>query len=99
MSLDVASYLHRIDHTRPPSPNAAALASLHRAHLFAVPFENLDIGLGRTIALEEDRLFDKIVTRRRGGFCYELNGLFSALLRSLGFNVTMVSARVHGTNG
>jgi N-hydroxyarylamine O-acetyltransferase len=66
-----------------------------------VPFENLDIGLGRPITLDEAALYAKIVSRRRGGFCYELNGLFAALLRSLGFEVTLLSARVydHGQPG
>ena len=62
--------------------------------MHTVPFENLDIHLGRPIVLEEAALFDKIVRRRRGGFCYELNGLFSALLRTLGFRVTRLSAGV-----
>jgi N-hydroxyarylamine O-acetyltransferase len=68
-----------------------------------VPFENLDIGLGRPIALNEGALYAKIVERRRGGFCYELNGLFAALLRALGFRVTLLSAgvmsRMHGDFG
>jgi N-hydroxyarylamine O-acetyltransferase len=64
--------------------------------MYTVPFENLDIHLGRRILLDEDRFFEKIVLRRRGGFCYELNGLFALLLRSLGFEVFMLSARVHG---
>jgi N-hydroxyarylamine O-acetyltransferase len=61
--------------------------------LRAVPFENLDIHLGRPIVLAEDALFDKIVRRRRGGFCYELNGLFAALLRDLEFDVTLLAAQ------
>jgi N-hydroxyarylamine O-acetyltransferase len=65
-----------------------------------VPFENLDIHLGRPIVLDEQRLFEKIVTQRRGGFCYELNGLFAALLRALGFHVTYLSARdAHADGG
>ncbi len=69
---------------------------MHVAHLKAVPFENLDIQLGRPIGLDQERLFEKIVARRRGGFCYELNGLFAQLLRSLGYDVTLLSARVAG---
>jgi N-hydroxyarylamine O-acetyltransferase len=65
----------------------------------AVPFENLDIPLKRPILLDEELLFDKIVNRRRGGFCYELNGLFSALLRELGFNVQPLSARTANAGG
>jgi N-hydroxyarylamine O-acetyltransferase len=75
------------------------LRGLHRAHLLAVPFENLDIVCGTPIVLDEGRLFDKIVRRRRGGFCYELNGLFAALLRALGYDVTMLSAQVHQGDG
>ena len=72
---------------------------MHRAHLLAVPFENLDIHLGRPISLDQDALFGKIVTRRRGGFCYELNGLFALLLRELGFEVTLLSAGVARADG
>jgi N-hydroxyarylamine O-acetyltransferase len=64
-----------------------------------VPFENLDIHLGRPIVLEDDALFDKIVERRRGGFCYELNGLFCRLLRELGFTVEKLSAGVANEEG
>jgi N-hydroxyarylamine O-acetyltransferase len=67
--------------------------------MFAVPFENLDIHLGRPILLGEDVFFNKIVERRRGGFCYELNGLFAVLLRHLGFDVAMLSAGVARLDG
>jgi N-hydroxyarylamine O-acetyltransferase len=67
--------------------------------MYTVPFENLDIHLGRPLSLDTPALFDKIVTRRRGGFCYELNGLFCGLLRELGFRVAMVSAEVAGASG
>jgi N-hydroxyarylamine O-acetyltransferase len=90
----VAQYLSRIGISTPIGRDADALRELHAAHLFAVPFENLSIHLGEPISLEEGDLFDKLVERRRGGFCYELNGLFSALLRALGFDVTLLAARV-----
>jgi N-hydroxyarylamine O-acetyltransferase len=64
-----------------------------------VPFENLDSHLGAVIDLAEPALYDKVVRRRRGGFCYELNGLFAALLRQLGYQVRLMSARVHGPAG
>jgi N-hydroxyarylamine O-acetyltransferase len=67
--------------------------------MFAVPFENLDIGLGRQIICDESRFLNKIVAERRGGFCYEMNGAFAALLRVLGFKVTLLSARVTGGDG
>jgi N-hydroxyarylamine O-acetyltransferase len=69
------------------------------AHLRAVPFENLSIHSREPIVLEDKALFDKIVRRRRGGFCYELNGLFAALLRALGFDVAMLSAQVADAKG
>jgi N-hydroxyarylamine O-acetyltransferase len=67
--------------------------------MFSVPFENLDIHLGHPILLGEEVFFKKIVDRRRGGFCYELNGLFAALLRQIGFEVAMLSAGVARPDG
>lgn len=90
--MDVDAYLHRIGANRPTDRSAADLAALHRAHLLAVPFEDLDIHRGVPIDLDLDALYDKIVRRRRGGFCYENNGLFAALLTALDFDVTLVSA-------
>ena len=75
-------------------PGVELLRRLHRRHLHAVPFENLSIHLGEDMPLDESVLFDKIVTRRRGGYCYELNGLFAALLRALGYQVSLLAARV-----
>jgi arylamine N-acetyltransferase len=80
--VDVGAYLERIGLTRPPTPTLDGLAELGLAHLCAVPFENLDIAAGRPLSLDPDALYDKIVVRRRGGFCYELNGLFGQLLTS-----------------
>ena len=97
--LDVGSYLDRIGYSGPIAATATNLRALHRAHLLAVPFENLDISLGRKIVLDEDAILKKIVELRRGGFCYELNCAFAALLRSLGFQVTLLSARVARSNG
>ena len=92
-------YLERIGYAGPTSPNADTLRQIHRAHLLAVPFENLDIPLKRKIVCEEESFLRKIVERRRGGFCYEMNGAFAALLRSLGFQVTLLSARVPKEDG
>jgi len=92
----VTAYLHRIGAERPLVLDAAALSALHRAHLLAVPFENLSIHLAEPISLGEDDLIGKIVTMRRGGFCYELNGAFAALLEALGAQVVRVAARVYG---
>ncbi len=95
----VSGYLQRIGYTGPRQPDLEMLRSLHRAHMLSVPFENLDISLGRNIICEEDSFLRKIVERRRGGFCYELNGAFAALLRQLGFKVTLLSARVPREDG
>ncbi|MFJ6939908.1 arylamine N-acetyltransferase [Streptomyces sp. NPDC101132] len=90
----VDAYLQRIGLARPERADAAALAALQRAHLTAVPFENLSIHLDEPVVLEIQALFEKIVTGRRGGFCYELNGLFAALLEALGFRVSLLAGRV-----
>jgi N-hydroxyarylamine O-acetyltransferase len=95
---EAAAYLDRIG-LPGSAPSPDALAALQEAHLRAVPFENLDIHLGQRIDLAEPALYDKIVRRRRGGFCYELNGLFAGLLRALGYPVRLMSARVHGAGG
>jgi len=93
------SYLKRIGYAGRTNPTPDFLRNLHRAHLLSVPFENLDIALGREIICEEDAFLRKIVGRHRGGFCYELNGAFAALLRALGFQVTLLSARVPHEDG
>ncbi len=85
--MDVDAYLARIG-----SHRGASLAELHSAHTRTVPFEDYDIHLGIPISFDLDALQDKIVRRRRGGFCYELNGLFAALLGELGHDVTLLSA-------
>ncbi len=92
--MNTKAYLKRIGYRGPIRPSAEALCELHRKHLVSVPFENLDIHLGRPIILSEIAFYDKIIKNHRGGFCYELNGSFAALLRKLGFNVSMLSARV-----
>jgi len=97
--MDVDAYLGRIGLARPLSPDVSALCLLQERHLAAVPFENLSVHLGEPIDLAEDALFDKIVNRRRGGFCYELNGLFAALLRELGFDARLHAAQVFAPDG
>ncbi len=81
------------------APTVALLRELHLRHLRAVPFENLSVHLGEGIVLEERRLVEKVVEEGRGGFCYELNGAFGALLAALGFEVTLLAARVYGEEG
>jgi len=92
----LTAYLDRIGAQRPGGLDEAALHVLHRAHLMTVPFENLSIHLNEPISLAEGDLVSKIVTRRRGGFCYELNGAFALLLEALGAHVVRVAARVYG---
>lgn len=99
LRMNVAAYLQRINYTGATTPTAETLRHLHRAHMLAVPFENLDIHLGREIVLDDERLLAKVVERRRGGFCYELNGAFAALLRELGFNVKKLAAGVGRADG
>jgi len=94
--MDVQAYLDRIEYRGPLDPNFEMLRRLHLANLLHVPFENLSIHSHEPIVLNDSALFEKLVTRRRGGFCYELNGLFAALLRELGFEVAMLSAQVAG---
>ncbi len=99
MGMDIVPYLERIGYEGPREPTLDVLRAIHRRHMLAVPFENLDIHLGRAIVLDEAAFFDKIVRQRRGGFCYELNGLFAALLRELGYNVDLLSGRVANETG
>ena len=99
MRMDVDAYLARIGAGRPQAPTAQALAELHERHTTTVPFENLSVHLPEPIVLDQDALVDKVVRRRRGGFCYELNGAFAALLRELGFRVSLHPARVHRGDG
>lgn len=97
--LQVDAYLARIGAARPARADADALRELQLRHLYAVPFENLSIHLGERVVLDEAALVEKLVHRRRGGFCYELNGAFAALLSALGFSVTLLAARAYGRAG
>ncbi|MFD6435963.1 arylamine N-acetyltransferase [Streptomyces venezuelae] len=95
----IDAYLRRIGAERPAAPTSRALQDLHLAHLRSVPFENLSIHLGQDIELTDKALVSKVVDARRGGFCYELNGAFAALLEALGFDVTLLQARVYDDAG
>ena len=95
----IDEYLKRIGYDGPHDATLPTLRALHLRHLLTVPFENLDIHVPRMIVLDEARIIDKIVRQHRGGFCYELNGAFAALLRALGFDVTLLSARVVSADG
>ncbi|MFF3937994.1 arylamine N-acetyltransferase family protein [Streptomyces phaeofaciens] len=95
----VDAYLRRLGAEEPAWPTVDVLRELHLRHLRAVPFENLSVHLGEEIELEPARLVEKIVDAGRGGFCYELNGAFGALLAAVGFDVTLLAARVYGEQG
>jgi len=98
--MDTEKYLRRIGIENSDVPaDAESLRFLQKQHLLNVPFENLDIHWKRPILLDTNRFYEKIVTEKRGGFCYELNGLFSELLRNLGFQTRLVSARVSDGKG
>jgi N-hydroxyarylamine O-acetyltransferase len=92
-------YLKRIKYRGSLQPSLENLSVLHKNHLLSVPFENLDIHLGRPIILTQDAFYEKIIRQRRGGFCYELNGSFAALLMGLRFKVHMLSAQVAQKRG
>ncbi len=100
-SFDPDHYLARIGYCGGTAVDAACLQDLHRHAVMAIPFEATDIHFGKTISMEPEAIFDKVVRRRRGGFCYELNYLFHQLLQSLGFRSTLISASVYneGTYG
>lgn len=92
--MNIEQYLERIGYTGVPATDIETLAALCDCHVRQVPFEDLDIQAGVPIRLNTAEFFDKVVIRRRGGYCYELNGLFCELLVQLGFRVHMLSARV-----
>jgi len=94
--VNVEAYLDRIGYAGPAEPTYAVLARLQRAHMLTVPFENLDIALGRRLVLDRRANYAKIVELRRGGWCFELNGLFAWLLEQLGYRVTLLGSRVEG---
>ena len=87
-------YLRRVGLEAPPAATLGGLAALHRAHAGSIPFENLDILLGRPIRLDLPSLVAKLVDARRGGYCFEQNTVFAAVLEALGFAVTPLGARV-----
>lgn len=97
--MNLPAYLARIGYAGPAAPTLQVLRAIHRAHLLSVPFENLDIARGRPIVVDQEACVRKIVEQRRGGFCYEMNGAFAALLQAMGFKVTLLSARVARQDG
>ena len=98
--MDLQAYFERVGFQGQARPDVATLVALHRAHLQAIPYDSLDVQLGRPVSLDPQAAFDKIVTRRRGGWCYEMNGLFGAALQAIGFKVTrMAGAAMRETRG
>ena len=93
-AFEIPAYAARLDYRGKLDPCIETLRGLHEAHTLTVPFENLDVRLGRPILLDPATLFRKIVCERRGGYCFELNGLFAALLERIGFPVHRLMARV-----
>ena len=92
--MELEAYFERVGYRGPREACLAALSALTEAHTQAIPFENLDVLLGRPIQLEPEALFQKLVRERRGGYCFEQNGLFLEVLLGLGFQATPLSARV-----
>lgn len=92
--MDCAAYFARIGHAGDTAPTLATLTALHEAHAAAIPFENVDVLASRTPSLDPAELEDKLVRRRRGGYCYEQNLLLMMALRALGFTVRPLLARV-----
>jgi N-hydroxyarylamine O-acetyltransferase len=92
--MELASYLERIGFEGTPRVDLDTLRALHRAHLRAIPYENLDVQLGRPVSRDPTLIFDKLVTRRRGGWCYEMCGLYGWALERIGFDVTPLAGGV-----
>ncbi len=92
---DLDSYLQRLNCSADVQPTEDGLETIHRAHVYTIPFENFDILLGRGITLEPVALYDKVLAQPRGGYCFELNGLFLMLLQAIGFDARALLARVH----
>ncbi len=93
-SIDLDAYFRRIGYDGPREPTLTVLRDLHHLHPRAIPFENLDVLLGRGVRVDIGSIQDKLVRGRRGGYCFEHNHLFSAVLKALGFEVTDLAARV-----
>ncbi len=94
MNMNTKKYLERISYHEKTDPSIEMLIALHRQHVLSVPFENLDIHTQVKIELDTDKFYKKIVEKNRGGFCYELNGLFKQLLQSLGFQTNYIACSV-----
>lgn len=98
-SMDIQKYLQRIGYTGSLKCSERVLADLHTSHVRSIPFENIDVQNNVPIILSLNALFEKVINRQRGGFCYELNYLFYGLLNNLGFEVDMISSRIYNKLG
>jgi len=94
-SMKLDDYLARIEYQGPVAPDLTCLTGIHRQHLLTIPYEDLDVQLGRPLDLDIHHIFEKIVTRRRGGWCYEMNGLLCWALEEIGFEVTRILGGMH----
>lgn len=92
--MNLESYFERINYSGDTTPNFENLRAIHRAHMYHIPFENLSMFVPEPVILEEQALFNKLVTQKRGGFCFEQNGLFATILRKLGYQVDILGAQV-----
>lgn len=92
--MNLETYLNRIDYSQPINPDLTTLGSLMKAQLQTVPFENLDQQMGITVSTSLDRVYEKVVLQQRGGWCFELNGLFGWVLKEIGFDVSMLAGHV-----
>jgi N-hydroxyarylamine O-acetyltransferase len=92
--MDLHAYFNRIGFTGPARPDLATLKAVQRAHALGISYENLDVQLGRPLTTDPAAAFDKIVRRRRGGWCYEMNGVLGAALDAIGFKVTRLAGGV-----
>jgi N-hydroxyarylamine O-acetyltransferase len=92
--MNIDAYLHRIGLTERPTATLAGLRAVHRAHLLAIPYENLDVLLRRPVTIDLPAIYEKIVERKRGGWCYEMNGMLGWALAEIGFHVTRATGSV-----
>lgn len=97
--MELSTYLQRIGYTGSLEPTLTTLNAIQAAHLESIPYENLDIHLGRKLILNQTRAYEKIVLEKRGGWCFEMNSLFAWALRKMGFQVQMLSSGVLRPNG
>jgi len=93
-SLQLQEYLDRVGFSGAPRPDLDTLKRLHRGHLAAISYENLDVQLGRRVGFDRAAIFDKLVRSKRGGWCFEMNGLLAWALEQIGFHVTRVAGAV-----